>query len=119
VSESIILLLILLLVALLVAAYVLRPLIARPASRAEPDAAAVALAVLRERRSELEAALVHLPADSPERRAALAEFAMQAESELPGEAVDPDPAQAKPSRQPMLAALVALLLGMSKKLSET
>jgi len=110
VSESLLLLLILLLVALLVSAYVLRPLLARPASQAEPDTAAVALAVLRERRSELDAALVHLPADSPERRAALAEFAMQAESELPGEPVDPTPAQAKPSRQPMLAALVALLL---------
>jgi cytochrome c-type biogenesis protein CcmH len=110
VSESILLLLALLLLALVVTAYVLRPLIARPASRAEPDAAAVALAVLRERRSELDAALAHLPADSPERRAALAEFAMQAESELPNDAVDPNPAQAKPSRQPMLAALVALLL---------
>jgi cytochrome c-type biogenesis protein CcmH len=110
VSESILLLLALLLLALLVSAYVLRPLIARPASRSEPDAAAVALAVLRERRSELDAAIAHLPADSPERRAALAEFAMQAESELPGEPVDPNPAQAKPSRQPMLAALLALVL---------
>lgn len=109
-SESLLLLLALLLLALLVTAYVLRPLIARPATRAEPDAAGVALAVLRERRSELDAALAHLPADSPERRAALAEFAMQAESELPNETVDPNPAQAKPSRQPMLAALVALVL---------
>lgn len=109
-SDSILLLLALLLLALVVTAYVLRPLITRPASRAEPDAAAVALAVLRERRSELDAALAHLPADSPERHAALAEFAMQAESELPNEAVDPNPARAKPSRQPMLAALVALVL---------
>lgn len=109
-SESILLLLALLLLALVVTAYVLRPLITRPASRAEPDAAAVALAVLRERRSELDAALAHLPADSPERHAALAEFAMQAESELPNEAVDPNPARAKPSRQPMLAVLVALVL---------
>jgi len=110
VSEPILLLLVLLIVALLVAAYVLRPLIAGPALRDEPDAAAVALAVLRERRGELDAALAHLPPDSPERRAALAEFAMQAESELPSEHIATNPAAPAGSRQPRLAALIALAL---------
>jgi len=110
VSEPILLLLVLLIVALLVAAYVLRPLIAGPASRDEPDAAAVALAVLRERRGELDAALAHLPPDSPERRAALAEFAMQAESELPSEAVAARPTAPAGMRQPRLAALIAVAL---------
>ena len=109
-SEPILLLLVLLIVALLVAAYVLRPLIAGPALRDEPDAAAVALAVLRERRGELDAALAHLPPDSPERRAALAEFAMQAESELPSEHIASNPAAPAGSRQPRLAALIALAL---------
>ena len=109
-SEPIILLLVLLILALLVAAYVLRPLIARPALRDEPDAAAVALAVLRERRGELDAALAHLPPDSPERRAALAEFAMQAESELPSEHLASNPAAPAGSRQPRLAALIAVAL---------
>ena len=109
-SEPILLLLVLLIVALLVAAYVLRPLIAGPALRDEPDAAAVALAVLRERRGELDAALAHLPPDSPERRAALAEFAMQAESELPSEHIATNPAAPAGSRQPRLAALIALAL---------
>jgi len=110
VSEPILLLLVLLIVALLVTAYVLRPLIAGPARRDEPDAAAVALAVLRERRGELDAALAHLPPDSPERRAALAEFAMQAESELPSEHIASNPAAPAGSRQPRLAALIALAL---------
>jgi cytochrome c-type biogenesis protein CcmH len=110
VSEPILLLLVLLILALLVAAYVLRPLIARPALRDEPDAAAVALAVLRERRGELDAALAHLPPDSPERRAALAEFAMQAESELPSEHLASNPAAPAGSRQPRLAALIAVAL---------
>ena len=109
-SEPTLLLLVLLIVALLVAAYVLRPLIAGPARRDEPDAAAVALAVLRERRGELDAALAHLPPDSPERRAALAEFAMQAESELPSEHIATNPAAPAGSRQPRLAALIALAL---------
>ena len=109
-SEPILLLLVLLIVALLVAAYVLRPLIAGPALRDEPDAAAVALAVLRERRGELDAALAHLPPESPERRAALAEFAMQAESELPSEHIASNPAAPAGSRQPRLAALLALAL---------
>ena len=109
-SEPILLLLVLLIVALLVAAYVLRPLIAGPALRDEPDAAAVALAVLRERRGELDAALAHLPPDSPERRAALAEFAMQAESELPSEHIASNPTAPAGSRQPRLAALLALAL---------
>jgi len=110
VSEPTLLLLVLLIVALLVAAYVLRPLIAGPARRDEPDAAAVALAVLRERRGELDAALAHLPPESPERRAALAEFAMQAESELPSEHIASNPAAPAGSRQPRLAALLALAL---------
>ena len=109
-SEPILLLLVLLIVALVVAAYVLQPLIAGPALRDEPDAAAVALAVLRERRSELDAALAHLPPDSPERRTALAEFAMQAESELPGEHRAANPTAPLSSRQPRLAALIALAL---------
>lgn len=109
-SEPTLLLLVLLIVALLVTAYVLRPLIAGPARRDEPDAAAVALAVLRERRGELDAALAHLPPDSPERRAALAEFAMQAESELPSEHIASNPAAPAGSRQPRLAALIALAL---------
>jgi cytochrome c-type biogenesis protein CcmH len=113
VSELILLLLVLLLVALVVAAYVLRPLIARPVPRDEPDAAAVALAVLRERRGELVASLAHLPPDSPERRTALAEFAMQAESELPNEQAAATPTAPASSRQPRLAALIAVMLIVS------
>ena len=109
-SEPTLLLLVLLILALMVAAYVLRPLIAKPAQHNEPDAAAVALAVLRERRGELDAALAHLPPDSPERRAALAEFAMQAESELPGEYRAANPTAPASSRQPRLAALIAVAL---------
>ncbi len=112
-SELILLLLVLLLVALVVAAYVLRPLIARPVRRDEPDAAAVALAVLRERRGELVASLAHLPPDSPERRTALAEFAMQAESELPNEQAAATPTAPASSRQPRLAALIAVMLIVS------
>jgi len=91
---------------------VLWPLIARPdAAAAGPDGAPVALDVLRERRRELEAALVHLPLDSPERRAALAEFAALAEAELPAAGATPPagPGPA-PGRRPWVAAVLALVL---------
>jgi cytochrome c-type biogenesis protein CcmH len=82
VTATLLLLILLLAVAALVVVYVLRPLLARPAASADADSAAVSRSVLRERRRELEAALAHLPADAPERRAALAEFAAQADAEL-------------------------------------
>ena len=82
-TAPILLLLLLCVVAALVGAYVLWPLLRRPPPAVpDADAAAVSRAVLRERRRELEASLAHLPPDAPERRAALAEFAAQAESEL-------------------------------------
>jgi cytochrome c-type biogenesis protein CcmH len=98
-----------------VGTYVLWPLLRRPAAvaaggqsgRSDPgDGAAVALQVLRERRRELDAALAHLPPDAPERRAALAEFAAQAEAELPAA-----PALAPPAaRRPLVALALAALL---------
>lgn len=99
-----------------IATYVLWPLLHRAPAGTRDDTAAVALMVLRERRRELETALSHLPADAPERRAALAEFAAQAESELPaGDAVAPA-AQAAPGlappRKTMAALLLALLLAL-------
>jgi cytochrome c-type biogenesis protein CcmH len=44
--------------------------------------AATTLAVMRERRRELEASLAHLPPDAPQRQAALDEFTEQAAAEL-------------------------------------
>jgi cytochrome c-type biogenesis protein CcmH len=117
VTATILLLILLLLVAVLVSAYVLWPLwrgtAAGAAGPAAPaDAAAVARAVLRERRRELDAALAHLPPDAPERLAALAEFAAQADDELGAAPVQasersPDPA---PRRRPWAAALIGIAL---------
>lgn len=110
-TAPILLLLLLCVVAALVGAYVLWPLLRRPPPAVpDADAAAVSRAVLRERRRELEASLAHLPPDAPERRAALAEFAAQAESELSGAAA----AGAAPVavRRPWAALALALLLGV-------
>lgn len=110
VTASILLLALLLLVAVLVGAYVLWPLLRRPApAAAAADAAAVSRAVLRERRRELETALAHLPADAPERRVALAEFAAQADDELAA-APAPEVLAAAPRRPWTAAALAAVLI---------
>jgi cytochrome c-type biogenesis protein CcmH len=111
VTAPILLLLLLCVVAALVGAYVLWPLLRRPPPAApDADAAAVSRAVLRERRRELEASLAHLPPDAPERRAALAEFAAQAEGELSGGGS----AGAAPVavRRPWAALALVLLLGV-------
>jgi cytochrome c-type biogenesis protein CcmH len=113
VTAPILLLVLLCLVAVLVGAYVLWPLLRGPsrAALAEADAAATARAVLRERRRELEAALAHLPADAPERRAALAEFADQADAELvPAGPAAPPAADARSPRRPWAAAALAAVL---------
>jgi cytochrome c-type biogenesis protein CcmH len=111
VTASILLIFLLLVVAATVGVYVLWPLLRRPAGSPEADAAGVALAVLRERRRELETSLAHLPADSPERRAALAEFAVQADAELP-EGIEEAAAVASQgaARRPWMAAVLAVLL---------
>jgi cytochrome c-type biogenesis protein CcmH len=114
VSATFLLLALLTGVALLVAAYVLWPLVRggapSPDAPGQADVAAVSRAVLRERRRELETALAHLPADSPERQAALAEFATQAEAELSGLAPAVTP-QARTGRRAALAmSLGAVLL---------
>lgn len=112
-TAPILLLLLLLLVAVLVGTYVLWPLLRRPsAPAADADAAAVSRAVLRERRRELEASLAHLPADAPERRAALAEFAAQAESELTASGGATEAAAPAASRRPWAALALAVLLGV-------
>ena len=119
-TATLLLLILLLAVAALVVVYVLRPLLARPATPADADPAAVSRSVLRERRRELESALAHLPADAPERRAALAEFAAQADAELcappppPAESARPAPAgaaeRAPATRRWTAVALAALLV---------
>ncbi len=114
-TAPILLLVLLFLVALLVGAYVLWPLLRRPAPPAAGvgDAAAVSRAVLRERRRELEASLEHLAPDAPERRAALAEFAAQAETELAGGGAPAAAAPAPPAtRRPWAALAIALTLGV-------
>ncbi len=113
-TAPILLLILLCLVAALVGAYVLWPLLRRNAApgAAGADAAAVSRAVLRERRRELEASLSHLPEDSPERRAALAEFAAQAESELAGDAARGAAPAAVAARRPWAALAIAVLLGV-------
>ncbi len=106
-----------------VTAYVVRPLLRRQAHEARDDAprtAATARDVLRERQRELDAALAHLPADAPERRQAMAEFAAQVKGELDGgTAPGSDPerlprhgASVSPStRRPLMAAgALALML---------
>lgn len=116
-TPPLVLLSLLLVLAILVGAYVLWPLLRR---RADPaagaDAAAISRAVLRERRRELESSLAHLPADSPERSAALAEFAAQAENELSAVPAQPRPAPDVPRpsvrRRPWAALAIALLLGV-------
>jgi cytochrome c-type biogenesis protein CcmH len=67
--------------------------------------------VLRERRRELDAALAHLPPDAPDRRAALAEFAAQADAELA--AAGTPAAGAQPGvRRPLAAVVLALLMAV-------
>lgn len=111
-TAPILLLVLLCLVAVLVGGYVLWPLLRGPsrATVAEADAAATARAVLRERRRELEAALAHLPADAPERRAALAEFADQADAELVRAGAAGPAADAPSPRRPWIAAALAAVL---------
>ena len=70
-----------LVLALLVLGYVLWPLL-RPAPAVIDPSGEIARDVLRARRDELLASLAHLPDDAPERKAALAEFAAQAQEEL-------------------------------------
>jgi cytochrome c-type biogenesis protein CcmH len=111
VNASILLLALLLLVAVLVGAYVLWPLLRRPPQgEAAADAAAMSRSVLRDRRRELETALVHLPADSPERRAAMAEFAAQVDDELAASPAAPAPAPLTVARRPWTAAALAAVL---------
>ncbi|HYF59281.1 MAG TPA: c-type cytochrome biogenesis protein CcmI [Burkholderiaceae bacterium] len=109
-TAPILLLALLLAVALLVGAWVLWPLLGRGRGGPDVDASAVARAVLRERRREIEAALAHLPPDAPERRAALAEFAAQADEELGDGAPAAPAAAAAPVRRPWTAAALAALL---------
>jgi cytochrome c-type biogenesis protein CcmH len=106
------------LLATCVVIYVMRPLWRRAAAGREGDASAIALSVLRERRRELESALADLPADSPERRSALAEFAAQTQQELPQPLNTPDTAQQRAGdsapqsarRNPWLTAVLAATL---------
>jgi cytochrome c-type biogenesis protein CcmH len=126
-NSPLILLLLLLALAIIVTAYVLRPLVrasrpaavvaedARPAPSPDADDPAVStdptvstsVAVLRERRRELETALAHLPADAPERRQAMDELTAQAAAEL---APTGAAAGASERRRPIAAALLASAL---------
>lgn len=111
-TATLLLFVLLLLVAILVGGYVLAPLLRRPtAAGPDADAAEVSRAVLRERRRELDAALAHLPADAPERRAALEEFAAQADEEL-NAAQARAAAAAAPARRPWAAAALGLALAL-------
>lgn len=93
-----------LILALLVLGYVLWPLL-RPAPAVVDPSAEIARDVLRARRDELLAALSHLPADAPERQAALAEFAAQAQEELVPATVQ---APARESKRSSLRARMGL-----------
>jgi cytochrome c-type biogenesis protein CcmH len=111
VNASILLLALLLFVAVLVGAYVLWPLLRRPPQdQVAADAAAVSRAVLRDRRHELETALAHLPADAPERRAAMAEFAAQADDELAASPAAPTAVPVVVARRPWTAAALATVM---------
>jgi cytochrome c-type biogenesis protein CcmH len=114
----ILLLILLFAVALLVAAYVIRPLLRKPqpgesmAGATTDPAAEANLMVLRDRRRELDASLANLPADSPERVAAMDELARQTAAELDtnGAVATERQARSGTRRQPLAAALVASLL---------
>lgn len=80
-TPTILLLVALLALGIAVLAYVLWPLL-RPPGQMHDASNDIARDVLRARREELLASLAHLPAQSPERIAALAEFARQVEDEL-------------------------------------
>jgi cytochrome c-type biogenesis protein CcmH len=120
-QSPLLLLTLLLALAVAVALYVILPLLrqrpsgaARPADDAaaadparDDDAARVAattMAVLRERRRELEASLAHLPMDAPERRAALDEFTVQAAAELGGTADSASSPSPSPGQAPAPAS---------------
>lgn len=104
-----------------VMAFILAPLFGRGSAQdtaVGADSEAVALDVLRERRRELDTALAHLPAESAERRSALAEFAAQATVELPargpGAAAGQVPTALTGTTRgrTVAAALIALLLAV-------
>lgn len=114
-TPTIILLVALLALGIAVFAYVLWPLL-RPPGQMHDASNDIARDVLRTRREELIASLAHLPAQSPERIAALAEFARQVEDELgtPGrEAAQATGQQSAPSAASRLglAAAALVLLG--------
>ena len=93
-----------------VTVYVVRPLLSRRAPEARDDAprtAATARDVLRERQRELDAALAHLPADAPERRQAMVEFAAQVQGELDG--------GTKPAPDPETTSQQSAFAGESKR----
>jgi len=95
-----------------VTVYVVRPLLRRQTADARDDAprtAATARDVLRERRRELDAALAHLPADAPERKQAMAEFAAQVQGELDSRSV--------PASAPQTTAHQGAAVGVSKRRS--
>jgi cytochrome c-type biogenesis protein CcmH len=121
VTSTILLYALLLALAAGVMAFILAPLFGRgnaQDSAAGADSAAVALDVLRERRRELETALAHLPAESAERRSALAEFAAQATVELPAQGPGPASGQVPAALtgttrgRTIAAVLIALLLAV-------
>lgn len=109
----------LVLMSLGVAVFVVRPLWQAPsqtdADRDAAETAATARSVLRERRRELDAALSHLPTDSPQRSAALAEFAAQAQLELAaqGSALAPSSVgTASAAPRSALGSALAVTLGL-------
>ncbi len=88
-TPTILLLIALLAFGIAVLGYVLWPLL-RPPGTVHDASSDIAVDVLRQRREELLASLAHLPEQSPERLAALAEFARQVDDEL-GSSGQPTP----------------------------
>jgi len=99
-----------LVLALLVLGYVLWPLL-RPATAVVDPSGEIARDVLRARRDELLASLAHLPDDAPERQAALAEFAAQAQEEL-APAAAPVPQPAAPAHSTLRARIGLAVVGL-------
>lgn len=114
-TSTILLLVALLALGIAVLAYVLWPLL-RPPGQMHDASNDIARDVLRARREELLASLAHLPAQSPERIAALAEFARQVEDELGPQGRQATQATRQPSAPSAagrlgLAAAALVLLG--------